>query len=204
MKPVIYVDVDGVLVDFVGHTYREVFGLDENQAHKAMLTTDGWDRMPAVLTEHLGTQVTDTDLWRRIASYGAAFWEDIPWLPWGEMVMEMVEEINIPSMLLTTPTHYPESAAGKLQWIDKAAPSFSRSYALCPCKHLVARPNALLIDDSEKNVHEFEEHGGQAFLVPQPWNHKRDQYCTKGSWINELEDKINSFLEEYYDKEAGK
>ena len=37
-------------------------------------------------------------------------------------------------------------------------------------KHFCARPDALLIDDSDHNVEAFLAHGGQAILVPRPWN----------------------------------
>ncbi len=37
--------------------------------------------------------------------------------------------------------------------------------------HIIgAHPNAILIDDNEKEVDDFRTHGGMAILVPQPWN----------------------------------
>jgi len=73
--------------------------------------------------------------------------------------------------ILTTPILDPDCAAGKMEWIYKYCPKWlHRQYLIGPCKHMCARPNALLIDDSDENVNKFREHGGQALLVPRPWN----------------------------------
>lgn len=37
-------------------------------------------------------------------------------------------------------------------------------------KWLLAKPDHLLIDDLDKNVHQFILHGGNATLVPSDWN----------------------------------
>lgn len=73
--------------------------------------------------------------------------------------------------LLTSTTRSPECLAGKLTWIQNNLPTFlHRQYLIGPPKHLCARPDALLIDDFDKNVNAFRKAGGQALLVPRPWN----------------------------------
>jgi len=37
-------------------------------------------------------------------------------------------------------------------------------------KHLLAKPDTLLIDDKDENVEGFWDAGGKAILVPRPWN----------------------------------
>jgi hypothetical protein len=37
-------------------------------------------------------------------------------------------------------------------------------------KHLMAKPDVLLIDDLQKNVDKFIDAGGQAVCVPSNWN----------------------------------
>jgi hypothetical protein len=44
-------------------------------------------------------------------------------------------------------------------------------------KFLCAKPDNILIDDSDKNCNSFIKAGGKAILVPQPWN---NQYSFKG------------------------
>ena len=72
----------------------------------------------------------------------------------------------------------PSALAGKLEWIHAHFPSWMhRQYAITPRKHLFARPDALLIDDVEENILDFEAGGGHGVLVPRPgtgcgeWTH---------------------------------
>tara|TARA_B100000700_G_C14367978_1_gene544625 strand:+ start:90 stop:317 length:228 start_codon:yes stop_codon:yes gene_type:complete len=37
-------------------------------------------------------------------------------------------------------------------------------------KHLLAKPDVVLIDDSDEKCRKFIEAGGHAILLPQPWN----------------------------------
>lgn len=109
------------------------------------------------------------------------FWESIPRHIWSDaplsdefpQLIEHCERLvgreNI--CLLTSPTLDPECLAGKLEWIHKHMPPWlHRQFLVGPVKHFCARPDALLVDDADKNVRKFKEHGGQAFLVPRPWN----------------------------------
>jgi len=73
--------------------------------------------------------------------------------------------------ILTTPILDPGCAAGKMEWIYNHCPKWlHRQYLIGPPKHFCAQPDALLIDDSDRNVKLFQAHGGQAILVPRPWN----------------------------------
>jgi hypothetical protein len=72
---------------------------------------------------------------------------------------------------LSSPTISPESLAGKLEWIQRNAPfQMCRQFLIGPSKHVCARPSSLLIDDRDENVEEFRQRGGQAVLLPRPWN----------------------------------
>lgn len=61
-----------------------------------------------------------------------------------------------------------EAASGKLKWIQREIPEYSRRYLLGPAKEFCAP--GLMIDDSDFNVDNFELAGGKAVLVPRPWN----------------------------------
>lgn len=61
-----------------------------------------------------------------------------------------------------------------------------------PRKWALASSHSILIDDCSKNVDEFIDHGGFAFLVPRPWN--RDWQHE-----NELVERLNTFLESFAD-----
>lgn len=72
--------------------------------------------------------------------------------------------------LLTSPVLTEGCYEGKMDWIRKHLPAFRRQFLVGPSKNFCAHPGSLLIDDCEKNVLEFRDAGGNAFLVPGPWN----------------------------------
>ncbi len=152
-----------------------------------------------VLT-HVGCAVDPTDYRRYPAEFGyditsaanhllgrkrfagpAEFWMAISRTEWAECpaseifpwvlhrAARLVGRENV--CIATSPTKCPESLAGKLDWIHRVMPPWMhRQYAITPRKHLLARPDALLIDDVEDNIARFEAEGGHGILVPRPWN----------------------------------
>lgn len=110
-----------------------------------------------------------------------SFWSMIPREFWAtcppsaempfllEQCIGLVGEENV--CFLTGPTKDPDCLAGKLEWIWRFAPQFMhRQYLIGPRKQFCAHHEALLIDDSDSNVNTFREWGGNAILVPRPWN----------------------------------
>jgi hypothetical protein len=74
-------------------------------------------------------------------------------------------------IIATCPTKSRECVAGKYTWIERYLPEWAqRQYAITPRKHFFAQPGALLIDDHDKNIKEFRAAGGEAIVVPRPWN----------------------------------
>lgn len=72
--------------------------------------------------------------------------------------------------LLTSPIITPGCHEGKLRWIRKHLPDYARRTLIGASKEFAASPDAWLIDDAEKNTDKFALWGGNAFLVPRPWN----------------------------------
>lgn len=100
-------------------------------------------------------------------------WSSTPVSPEFQLIFDFAKEVVKPEdiFILTSPTKDPNSLAGKLEWIHAHFPAFMhRQYLVGPRKHFCARPDTLLIDDSDEQVNNFREHGGQAILVPRPWN----------------------------------
>ena len=113
------------------------------------------------------------------------FWEAIPRCLWAETPLskeyffilssaaKLVGTENI--FIATSPTKDPDCLAGKLEWIHDNMPSYlHRQYIITPRKWLCANEYTLLIDDSDENVKQFKQAGGQAVLVPRPWNALRN------------------------------
>jgi 5'(3')-deoxyribonucleotidase len=164
---VIYLDMDGVLVDFVGHVFR-LFDAGVEEPHGLV---KGWDGIEVALSEVLGREVTGSEMWGTIAEAGLEFWSTIPWCPWGKELLGMCSKMS-DVVIMTTPTRDPMSSAGKQRWIEDNLDD-PYGYAFSPRKHLMAHPGALLIDDADRNVERFARAGGMAYLFPQPWNSNR-------------------------------
>lgn len=151
----VYLDMDGVLVDFrLG--VCEVFGRDDPSTSWKF-----WDNWK-------GVSFKDVD---QVCHIG--FWEDLWWTPEGELIEQAVlHKFDSKYIyLLTTPMPNTGSGTGKLLWIKKHMPwAYNRTIISYAPKSLLAGPNTLLIDDKDENIEEFVAAGGQGLLVPRPWN----------------------------------
>lgn len=133
---------------------------------------------------------TPATLW---ASIPRSVWVKVPesdFFPWLlDTCAQAVGRENV--CIATSPTKDPDCLAGKLEWIHDHCPEWMhRQYAITPRKHLLARPDSLLIDDYSENIERFEAHGGHAITVPRPWN---------GHWASDprgyLEEKLAAALQ---------
>ena len=130
----------------------------------------GFDIVKAANHLHPNRNFTKDEFWGRI---DRNFWATIPksreyqWLL--DVSTAMVGEEGV--CILSSPTQDGSCLAGKLDWLQKELPRWMhRQYLFGPRKHFCARPDALLIDDRDYNVDAFRGAGGQAILVPRPWN----------------------------------
>lgn len=129
-----------------------------------------WDIVCAANTLLGYERFTKSDFWEHIPR---KFWANVPpSAEFGSLIgfcESLVGQENV--CLLTSPTIDPDCLAGKLEWIHQFAPRWlHRSFLVGPRKQFCAHGEALLIDDADKNVKAFREWGGQAVLVPRPWN----------------------------------
>lgn len=100
------------------------------------------------------------------------FWANLDFMPDGPKILEMVEsKFGLENIcLLSSPTRNLTCISGKLDWINKHIPQYSRSFLFGPQKHFCAHIDNVLIDDKDENVDDFIRHGGRAFLLPRHWN----------------------------------
>lgn len=83
--------------------------------------------------------------------------------------MDAVGPENV--FIATSPTKNPNSASGKMHWINhNVHPLLRRNYQITPRKEKLAAPGRLLIDDCSKHLDNWVDRGGQTFRVPKPWN----------------------------------
>ena len=83
--------------------------------------------------------------------------------------MDLVGPNNV--FVATSPTKNPNSASGKMQWIQKSLHKFlHRNYFITPRKERLSAPGRLLIDDNQTHLVNWVDRGGTTFRVPKPWN----------------------------------
>lgn len=158
-------DMDGVLVDFVRGAI-ELHDLPANLYDDPKSLGD----FDIVKLSGLKPQ----DFWKDM---GFDFWASLPWTADGMNILNLVlskfGDKNI--CLLTSPCMTEGCIEGKLYWIRRNLPDFSRRFLVGPAKEFCAGPNNYLIDDSDHNRRTFEAHGGNCILVPRPWNSMHHQ-----------------------------
>jgi 5'(3')-deoxyribonucleotidase len=151
----IFLDMDGVLADFVGSSCR-IHGRDID-------TADCWDYFQ-------NWNMSENDFWQPINEAGRGFWADLEPFPWMQELVSLVKDVEPNFQVLTKPSNHPECTAGKMDWLHRHFGKRFRNYIFAPNKNLLASRGRLLIDDSDSNVSGFIEYGGAAYLLPQPWN----------------------------------
>ena len=154
----VLLDMDGVLVDFIGGVLH-LFGSDKRDTD--VKTWDG-------IIEVVGAK-DPTTFWNKIAS-STEFWEHLRGYPWYRTVVDLLEAKGVRLYLSTSPTRDPNCAKGKTAWVAKHFPKLRSNLMIGKHKYLMAKEGVLLIDDSTKNNALFTAHGGAAILFPQPWN----------------------------------
>lgn len=159
---VIYLDLDGVLVDIL----------------TAMVTVCGRQELlvdwPQNYNVHEVLGIEAQQLWARIDSRGSRFWAELEPYPWARELYAMLAAVA-PTIICTSPTSSVASHAGKIVWLQRFFGPAFRDYMYVPAKHKLrlATPRALLVDDADANVEAFRAAGGRAILVPQPYNKLR-------------------------------
>jgi 5'(3')-deoxyribonucleotidase len=176
----IFLDLDGVLVDFIRGVH-ESFG----QPYIPCEVTDWyWYKGWGLTTEEVAAKCM------------VDFWANLHWTPDGREIFAIVKHFcpakNI--FLVTTPMDNVESYAGKMIWVDKnlGREWLDRLFITRTSKEIFARNlDCLLIDDREENCLDFERAGGSTILVPLYHNRLRSD-CSRRVCI--IEDKLRYFL----------
>jgi 5'(3')-deoxyribonucleotidase len=150
-----YVDLDGVLVDWMGAA-SEVLGVNPK------------DWVPGKEL-HVSAGISKSEMWRRIDAVGADFWANLEPYPWAMDLWQAVSSVG-EARICSTPSFHPSSAAGKVMWMHKFFGSDFRDYTLMKDKYVLANPRSVLIDDKDEHIQNFNREGGVGILFPQHWN----------------------------------
>lgn len=158
MKPTVFIDLDGVLADFVRGSFR---------LHKRSLPMRsvrwGFPQQIGFRDEY------DPAFWNPM---GRDFWANLDVLADGVSLLHAAESM-LPANrigLLTSAAGVDGCLDGKRDWVGRHLPEYLPRFFTGVTKELFAAPGKILIDDREENVSRFVAEGGSAVLVPRPWN----------------------------------
>lgn len=169
MIKTIFLDMDGVLVNFLGGLHKALgvpYSYENYPYEKGK-----WDMLTDI-KHSCGSQITFS--FRECNDCCTTpFWQNLRWMHDGHDVLRAILDKFIESRiyLLTTPMPNLESASGKMLWINDNLPIYLKRIIITQApKHLLARPDTVLFDDKDENVDGFREAGGKAILINRPWN----------------------------------
>jgi cytidyltransferase-like protein len=135
----IYVDMDGVLVDFDG----------------------GYEKLTGITTRAADEKGPEF-FWKPISKAGAKWWITLNWMPDGKQLWDYVKKYN--PELLSAPSREEASKMGKRIWVKRELPGVKLILRLADKKQEFASPNSILIDDREKNIEQWKSAGGVGIL----------------------------------------
>jgi hypothetical protein len=166
----ILLDIDDVCNRFTMYTLKHAGCPVDYTSNEQFPSKFGFDIVGAANELLKAPVYTARTFWERIPR---SLWASVPESAEFHWLLSRCEQLvgreNV--CFLTSPTLDPDCLAGKLEWIHEHAPSWMhRQFLVGPVKQFCAHPEALLIDDADKNVNKFRAWGGQAILVPRPWN----------------------------------
>lgn len=159
MKKRCFLDMDGVLVDFIkgiceaherDNPYSDAKNAGSYWLHKI------WG-------------ISNTKFWE--PAQDADFWADLDKTPECDEIISRVEMVFGENVcLLTAPSLAPGCMEGKREWITRNIPRYRDQFLIGSAKEFCGFPGSYLVDDMEKNIVKFQEAGGNGILFPRPWN----------------------------------
>lgn len=158
----IFLDLDGLVCDFVSGALA---------ANKIEDSESILSKMKGSYNIHAILGLPANDFWRAITQV-EDFWCNLVPTDDAHEIMNEVESVaptqNI--FFLSSPSLDPKCHSGKIMWVNRHFPKYTRQTILTSHKHLLAGNSRVLIDDSDSNVESFKKAGGRAILYPRPWN----------------------------------
>jgi len=156
---IVFLDMDGVLVDFVG-AVASLFGCPRSEVESS------GDRA------YEAAGVTKQEFWGVIDAAGPEWWEFIEPYPWTGRLIEACSRAGQVYVASSPPKKCFGAGSGKMAWLSRFAPQVykDRKFFLGTDKYLLAAPGRVLVDDDPEKCAAFAAAGGQTALFPQPWN----------------------------------
>jgi 5'(3')-deoxyribonucleotidase len=158
--------MDGVLADFFTAALRKMNAREE--------ATRGLPISPEIYRDYQEFDMakvfdcSPATFWQTIDRPG--FWQTMHPMPHARQLMEKLKLTNLPIYIASSPSMSPHCIPEKIAWLYHHFKIKVNQCMFGSAKQLMARPDALLIDDLEKNCLAFRTAGGRAAHVPSNWN----------------------------------
>jgi phosphopantetheine adenylyltransferase len=144
----IYLDMDGVIVDF-DKRFTDLAGMGPREYENSFGKEKFWNFIDS-----------------KEKGGGVGFWVGMPWMPGGEALYNRVAQHN--HALLSSPSRSESSKLGKRLWKKKYTPTTDLILSLAANKKNYANGDSILIDDRESNIQQWREAGGIGILYKSP------------------------------------
>lgn len=159
----ILLDQDGVICGFTSAVIKQVNSITgANVTIGRAVVESNWD-----LEKLWG--LSQKEWWEAI-DRNPNFWLDIEPFPWAFDLYHNLQNYCDELVILTAPSRNPMCLAHKLTWLRKHLDIPHANIIMGKKKYLLARSDALLVDDNPDNCDKFVANGGNAVCVPSDWN----------------------------------
>jgi 5'(3')-deoxyribonucleotidase len=156
----IFLDMDGVLVNFTGRVAEE-FGVDEE-------SLNCWG-----IWGPLG--ISEQEFWDWLNSRPSKWWANLCPYPWAVELYEHCKGLA-PVTFATSPSRSGACLSGKQEWLQKMfGKNIWNNFQMGVQKELLAQPGRILIDDADKNIARFQGRMGTGITFPRKWNEHADK-----------------------------
>lgn len=187
----VYLDMDGVLCDFVQSVHDSLKIPYELKTYPYELGK--WDVLEEIIAVH-GEKVKKSDIYKPTDTH--EFWDTMNWMPDGKMILSAVQYCTNKEDLYicTSPMARPGAWSGKIAWLNKNH-IHKNIIVMSASKALLAHPDCILIDDKDSNIEDFIAAGGRGYLVPRPWNKRHLDWKRGFEYLPELIHELETFTE---------
>ena len=146
----IYLDMDGVLADFIGGTLWR-----HNKEAKDADNITEWNY-------YKSWGLTTKEFWDKCRGYD--FWYGLDVFPWAKELVAAAKKADPDYMVCTQPSLDNQCIQAKLDWLDVHLDIPMKKVALMQNKWLLAKEGRLLIDDNPTYCANWEREGGEAWV----------------------------------------
>lgn len=180
-KAKIYVDMDGVLVNFtLGFAKKFGYNYDE--------LVRNWS--PGEWHFEKILKISSGKFYDMLNDGGEEFWSNLPEYEYANDLWDFCNKLA-PTYILSAPTQDPGCVKGKVEWLQKKLGKGFSNYILTRHKECCAGPNTYLIDDRDDNVTKFTEAGGVGICFP---SYSNKMHGLKDQAFEAVKEKLKSYF----------